>query len=67
MTPGQWRVRFGRTVNPKARPLVILAPMGPVAFVYDFADTEGEKLPRELEQPFETSGHVPSLSGYERY
>ena len=58
-TPSQWRVRFGRTIKPEARPLVILAPMGPVAFVYDLADTQGEKLPRELERPFETSGHVP--------
>jgi hypothetical protein len=58
-TTGQWRIRFGRTVKPEAHPLVILAPMGPVAFVYDLVDTEGEKLPRELEQPFETSGHVP--------
>jgi hypothetical protein len=58
-TPVQWQTRFGRSIRRNARPLVILAPMGPVVFVYDLPDTEGDKLPREIERPFETSGVVP--------
>ena len=40
-----WRERFGRTIKPGARPLLILWPFGPVALVYDQMDTEGEPLP----------------------
>jgi hypothetical protein len=59
-TPGQWRHRFGRRIKPDARPLVILVPMGPVQFVYDMADSEGDPLPPELEKPFETAGNLSS-------
>jgi len=56
----QWKLRFDRTVKDDAHPLVILAHMGPVVFVYDLADTEGDELPQELERPYATSGeHVP--------
>ena len=37
--------KLGRTVRPDARPYVILATMGPVAFVFDEADTDGDPLP----------------------
>ncbi len=40
-----WRARFDRTVKDGARPLVIMWPFGPVAFVYDVLDTEGRPLP----------------------
>jgi hypothetical protein len=40
-----WRERFGRTIKPGARPLLILWPFGPVALVYDQMDTEGKPLP----------------------
>lgn len=40
-----WRETFGRTINDGARPLLILWPFGPVAFVYDLMDTSGEDLP----------------------
>jgi hypothetical protein len=43
-----WRTRFGRTVKEAARPLVILWPFGPVALVYDLADTEGPELPPDV-------------------
>ena len=59
-TPGQWLNRYGRKIKPEARPLVILVPMGPVQFVYDMADTEGNPLPTQLENPFETNGNLPS-------
>ena len=58
-TAAQWRTRFERTIRPKARPLVILIPMGPVGFVYDLTDTEGKEVPRQLAKPFEASGFVP--------
>jgi hypothetical protein len=39
----------------KARPLIILRPFGPVAFVYELADTEGEPVPKEILNPFTQS------------
>ena len=55
-TPSQWHNRFGRTIKKGARPLVILAPMRPVLFVFDAEDTEGEPLPATLIDPFATKG-----------
>jgi hypothetical protein len=44
-----WRERFGRAPKNGARPLVILWPFGPVAFVYDVLDTEGKRdLPEDV-------------------
>jgi hypothetical protein len=43
-----WRERFGREPKPKARPLLILWPFGPVALVYDELDTTGKDLPRDV-------------------
>jgi hypothetical protein len=43
-----WRERFGREPIPKARPLLILWPFGPVALVYDELDTTGKDLPRDV-------------------
>lgn len=40
-----WSRRYQRRVRPAARPLVILAPMSPVRFVFDIRDTEGPPLP----------------------
>lgn len=59
-TAGQWHKRFGRTIKENARPLVILAPMSPVLFVFDVADTEGNPLPDNLLNPFQTEGKLPS-------
>ena len=57
--PEQW-ASMGRTIKPGARPLVILAPMRPILFVFDITDTEGKPLPdavlRELEDPFGAEG-----------
>ena len=56
----QWRKLFDRTIRPGARPLVVLKPFGPVAFVYDLPDTEGGKpFPEHLLQPFQTDGKLP--------
>jgi hypothetical protein len=56
-TPGQWR-KLGRYVKFQARPLVILVPFGPVQFVYDIADTEGDPLPEYFISPFATMGYL---------
>ena len=40
-TPRVWARRYQRRLKPGARPIVILAPMSPVLFVFDIRDTEG--------------------------
>jgi len=57
-TARSWEKRFGRRPKRDARPLVILAPMSPVLFVYDLKDTEGRPVPRDILRPFETQGSV---------
>ena len=52
LSPYKWRNRFGRTIKPGARPIVILRTMGPVDFVFDVSDTEGAPLPPRIENPF---------------
>lgn len=52
-----WQKRFHRTVKEGARPLLILWPFGPVAFVYDLDDTEGDTpLPDSVTQAFRATG-----------
>ncbi len=51
-----WRTRFNRTIKEDARPLLILWPFGPVAFVYDKVDTEGDELPADVAQSFHAMG-----------
>lgn len=46
-TAKQWEKQFKRTIKDHSRPLVILFPFGPVEFVYDFADTEGQPVTKE--------------------
>ena len=56
----EWERRFNRTINPGARPLVILRPFGPVAFVFELADTYGtDPFPKELINPFHAEGKLP--------
>ena len=43
-TARNWARKFGRRLKFNARPLMILAPMGPVRFVYDLKDTEGDPI-----------------------
>lgn len=40
-----WWNRFRRTANKHARPLLVLRAMGPVDFVFDILDTEGDDVP----------------------
>ena len=48
-TARDWQNRFDRTLIEDARPMLILAPMHPVMLVYDLDQTEGSRLPTELE------------------
>lgn len=43
-----WKVRFGCYPKEDARPLIILWPFGPVAFVYDVMDIKGAELPEDV-------------------
>ena len=43
-TPGNWWRQFRRKPKYHAKPLIILAPMSPVRFVYDINDTEGDPV-----------------------
>ena len=56
--PKDWWDRFRRRPKPHARPLVVLRNFGPVEFVYDVLDTEGEPLP-DAAFAFPTDGQVP--------
>ncbi len=44
-TARDWWTRFRRVPKEGARPLLILRTMGPVDFVFDVLDTEGQELP----------------------
>ena len=57
-TAGKWRKHFKRRLKPDARPLIILAPMSPVRFVFDLKDTEGEPAPPALLRPFDTTERI---------
>jgi len=52
----RWRREYGRSIKEGARPLLILQPMGPVMFVFDAADTEGDPLPDDIINPFAVTG-----------
>lgn len=53
-----WKYRFDRTPKPGARPLIILRPFGPVAFVYELGETEGKPVSDEILNPFTQSNVV---------
>jgi hypothetical protein len=60
LTHSKWK-EYGRSVNPLARPFVILVPFGPVEFVYNITDTEPvdspfDNTPEILINYFQTSG-----------
>ena len=50
LPPRKWYQYFGRVIKSEARPIVILRTMGPVDFVFDVSDTEGEPLPADIEK-----------------
>ena len=55
-TTNDWKKKFSRKPKADARPMVILAPMHPVLFVYDLDDTEGKPIPNLLNDPFDVKG-----------
>ncbi len=55
----EWLRRFNRRINPGARPLVILRPFGPVAYVFELLDTYGDDpFPEKLLDPFNPEGII---------
>jgi hypothetical protein len=59
-TAKRWSRRYRRRLKPGARPLVILAPMSPVLFVYDVRDTEGQPLAADRHGPSGTKDRLPA-------
>ena len=56
----EWLRRFNRRIRPGARPLVILRPFGPVAYVFELLDTYGnDPFPKKLLNPFNPEGILP--------
>lgn len=52
-TARTWAQKYSRKPKPNAKPLVILAPMAPILFLFDIQDTEGAAVPSTLLQPRE--------------
>ena len=59
-TAEDWKNRFNRVPKPNSRPLLILRTMGPVDFVWDFQDTEGDILPDDA-FAFPTFGNMTEI------
>jgi hypothetical protein len=59
-TARAWARKFGRRLKFNARPLMILAPMGPVRFVYDLTDTEGDPVIAEQLISYPAAGRLPT-------
>ena len=49
-TARTWAQKYSRKPKPNAQPLVILAPMAPILFLFDIQDTEGAAVPPTLLQ-----------------
>lgn len=60
-TAKHWKQAFGRNPKSGVRALIMLQPGGPVMFVYDLPDTEGNPASPTLLDPFYTEGEVPRL------
>lgn len=55
----KWEKIYGRRVKTGARPLVILRPFGPVEFVFELSDTDGEEfIPEVVIDPFNAKGNL---------
>lgn len=54
-----WAVKYDRKPKVGARPLLILRPFGPVAYVFELNDTEGAPFPEALLEPFKAEGDIP--------
>ena len=54
----QWQ-GVGRSVKPDAIPIVVLQPFGPVRYVFEMSDTEGDDIPGEHASSLFAVGTVP--------
>jgi len=52
-TARTWSQRHNRQLRRGATPLIILAPMAPIRFLFDIRDTEGPPVPSAMLQPRE--------------
>ncbi len=52
-TARTWAQKYNRQPTRNAKPLVILAPMAPILFLFDIQDTEGNPVPSDLLRPRE--------------
>jgi hypothetical protein len=59
-TARNWLRKYRRRPKPGARPLVILAPMSPLRFVFDLRDTEGQPLTVDPRTPAGTADRLPA-------
>ena len=50
-TARSWKQKFGRQPKLDARPIIILAPMAPIIFLFDIQDTEGPPVPHTHLEP----------------
>jgi len=55
-----WSRKYRRQLKPGARPILILAPMSPVLFVFDLKDTEGYPITEGALRPIETRDRLSS-------
>ncbi|MFO7708521.1 MAG: hypothetical protein R6V84_10145 [Desulfobacterales bacterium] len=55
-----WLQRYRRRLKPAARPILILAPMAPVLFVFDLKDTEGDPVAEGPYAAGEARGRLPA-------
>jgi len=58
----RWLHLYQRRIQPGARPILILQPMGPVMFVFDVSDTvpmkDAPPVPLRVTDPFKASGTI---------
>ena len=77
-TARAWAQKHNRQPRPDAKPLIILAPMAPILFLFDIQDTEGAPLsptllrPREIDdlqlgKYYATTRHNAAIHGISVY
>jgi hypothetical protein len=55
-----WMQRYRRRLKPGARPILILAPMAPVLFLFDLKDTEGDPVAEVILRAGEAQRRLPA-------
>jgi hypothetical protein len=55
-----WLQKYRRRLKPGAQPILILAPMAPVLFVFDLKDTEGDPLAEGFSPSGVTRSRLPA-------